>query len=277
MGLFDGILSGVTAAAPLVSGLLGFSGQQDTNEQQIHLAQNQMDFQERMSGTAYQRAVADMKAAGLNPMLAYSQGGASSPGGAMAQIGNPAIAASNAAASAAQIEQTRAMTSKTVAEKDNVEADTALKGGQLRQTLSSAGHLDASASQIRQDMQTFDDRWQKLKYEVKAAGWGSKSAEFQAGILNSQDFMEAYKKDQLQPQLKAQLDKLLAEGDQIRANARLLGLKVPEAVREADFFSSPEGRSAMFFRNAPRSVVSAAAGAAGAASADVMDNFRGFR
>ena len=60
-----------------------------TNAAQIALADKQMAFQERMSNSSYQRAMADMRAAGLNPMLAFSQGGASTPTGSMATLSAP--------------------------------------------------------------------------------------------------------------------------------------------------------------------------------------------
>lgn len=67
----------------VVGGVLGNKGQEDANEASAESAQAMMDFQERMSNTSYQRAMKDMKLAGLNPMLAFMKGGASTPSGSM--------------------------------------------------------------------------------------------------------------------------------------------------------------------------------------------------
>lgn len=56
------------------------------NNANLQIARENTQFQERMSNTAYQRAMQDMKAAGLNPMLAYQQGGAGTPTGSIANM-----------------------------------------------------------------------------------------------------------------------------------------------------------------------------------------------
>lgn len=83
----------------LLGGLFGASGAEKQNRQQMKMAQQQMDFQERMSNTAHQREIADLEAAGLNPILSAKLGGASSPGGAQANIVNEMAPMENAARS----------------------------------------------------------------------------------------------------------------------------------------------------------------------------------
>ena len=82
------------------SGLLGYKGQKDTNVASAQQAQKQMDFQREMSNTAVQRRMADLKKAGINPILAGSKE-ASSPAGQQAPVGNK-MQAAIASASAAQ-------------------------------------------------------------------------------------------------------------------------------------------------------------------------------
>lgn len=157
MGFFKQLLG---IAAPVVGGLIGgpagaaagsmiggafmqSEGVKETNEANsaqalrsmefsAEQAQKQMDFQERMSNTSYQRAMADMKDAGLNPILAYKQGGASSPAGAsgsgaQATMSNPysgwADQAQKIAFSAESFKQTQALTQKLDADADKAEWD----------------------------------------------------------------------------------------------------------------------------------------------------------
>jgi len=62
--------------------------QEATNQMQMKLAKDQMDFQERMSNTSHQREVEDLRKAGLNPILSANSG-ASAPAGSMAVLKSP--------------------------------------------------------------------------------------------------------------------------------------------------------------------------------------------
>lgn len=78
------------ATAALAVGALDFLGGMRQQDVSTSAAQAQTDFQREMSNTAYQRQVADLKSAGINPMLVSKLGGASSPSGAMPQAFNVA-------------------------------------------------------------------------------------------------------------------------------------------------------------------------------------------
>lgn len=140
MGSFlDGGLGGL--ATGLLGGVAGAIGQSSANAANKDIAEEQMRFQADQSSTAYQRATTDMQKAGINPMLAYMQGGASSGAGASAQMGNVGAAGVSSAQSAmqarqanaatdqaeAQAEQAKNQADKTLSEKFGVDKDNSLK------------------------------------------------------------------------------------------------------------------------------------------------------
>ncbi|WP_445779305.1 hypothetical protein [Shewanella sp.] len=133
----ESILGGV------VGGAFNYAGQKRANETNLQIAQDQMSFQERMSNTAYQRSMEDMKKAGLNPILAAG-GGASSPGGASATMQNEL---SGAVSSALSYKAMSASVAKTAAE-------TKLLAAALPEAEANARVYEGKAGTIIKQMQT---------------------------------------------------------------------------------------------------------------------------
>lgn len=136
----------LTAAAPVIGGALGFAGNERSNAANARQAQMNRDFQERMSNTAYQRATADMRAAGLNPALAYQQGGAGTPGGAQATMTNSLAGGGGAAEAGMRIQEIQNM--KAVREATQAQTEkTRSEAGQIQ--LESMARLQEIQERIR--------------------------------------------------------------------------------------------------------------------------------
>lgn len=113
----------------LIGGALGFAGGERMNSANAAISRQQMDFQERMSNTSYQRAVGDLQAAGLNPMLAYSNG-ASTPPGSTYQAADSIEKAGAGSARSIEFQLAKEQIQTQREQQGNIAADTAFKEAQ---------------------------------------------------------------------------------------------------------------------------------------------------
>lgn len=164
---------------PLIAGGAALLGSGISSALGIREAEKNRDFQERMSSTAHQREVRDLRAAGLNPILSANHSGASSPGGAQGQI-SPMDFVSSALASA------------------QTSADLRIKAAQARDINSAA---DMKELQVKENWISHEWRLKTIEAQMYEA-------------LQSASLSEA-QKDRIRaeiPNVKAQLERIKNEG-----------------------------------------------------------------
>lgn len=234
------ITGGLGLLGSLFGGSSARAAQESANRTNIKLQKDQLEWQEKMANTEWQRGTQDMLAAGMNPMLAFSQGGASSPNVSAAQVipeDGMARAVTSAATSLGQ-------TALMAANIDNIKANTRVAEERARQEEVTANRM-ISETIGGGDLppSIMETRWGKERDEAKRAKAEREAAEMETDILR------AIQSSRI-ASAKSQANILEKQVDFEEARKILEQLKIPEARAMANWFemvgaASPAAKATM--------------------------------
>lgn len=231
----------LSGAASLIGGAMA-------NAQSVQAAREQMQFQERMRDTQYQAAVKDLQAAGLNPMLAYGNGGAAVPSGAMAQIKDAVGPAVNSAVDAYQKHQ--AVESAKTAQ-EQAQAEIAKTKADTINALETANAIRANVDQTKASTEESRGRTNLQPYQrgvMSEEIWNLKART--AGQELSNDWFV--------PRFKYEQALATSSARRANASARLDELDAARGQAYSDFFNNEAGKYAPWLDYGGKALSSAA-------------------